>query len=538
MLSPSDLKIRPIIGGPASPTSHLSQFIDTILKPFMFKLPSYVRDSVDLLNQANTWENHEQEEYTLISMDIEAMYMNISEQLGLKAISFFLEKYPDLLCARIPTNFVLEATQLVLRNNVSFFDGEYRRQTHGCAMGSHKSPPYSSLAIGYLENELYERQRNSHGDTYALYVREMLRRFLDDVFIKWRLSLGDANDLLRQMNNLDSHIRFTMEEGRTLPFLDVCFSLSTSNELDTDIYYKETDSHNFVQFFSFHPHKTLTNIPYSLARRICTIVSRTEVRDKRLSELQNFLERKKYPSKVIVNGIERAKAIDRMVLLQPKEHQTTDNNIPFVHTYNCANPDVLDLIRHSSSLLSSSERMNSVMNGRKIIAARRQPPNLKSLLFRPRFEGQSQPPGSVRPCRQVKEKRKGQPCKSCDTINECTSFHFHGSNEPFEIRWHFTCDTMNVLYALTCPTCGLNYIGQTERSVRDRNGDYRRAISDKKYHTQGVHEHLATCGKGTFTMTPFFKITNTNRGHQTILQYELYFIQKYKPALNESKLGK
>ena len=179
------------------------------------------------------------------------------------------------------------------------------------------------------------------------------------------------------------------------------------------------------------------------------------------------------------------------------------------------------------------------MNGRKIVAARRQPANLRSLLFRPRFEGPGQStPGSVTACRKVKKKVRGQPCKCCDNINEVSTFQFHGSDEPFELRWHFTCDTMNVLYALTCQTCGLNYIGQTERSVRDRNGDYRRAISDKKFHTQGVHEHLATCGNGHYLMTPFFKIKSANRGHQTILQYESYFIQKYKPALNESKLGK
>ena len=54
--TPHDLKIRPIIGGPESPTSRLSQLIDILLKPFMKALPSYVRDSVDLLNQANKWE--------------------------------------------------------------------------------------------------------------------------------------------------------------------------------------------------------------------------------------------------------------------------------------------------------------------------------------------------------------------------------------------------------------------------------------------------------------------------------------------------
>ena len=430
--SPSDLKIRPIIGGPTSPTSHLSKFIDTLLKPYMFKLPSYVRDSVDLLNQARDWEKLEQEQYVLISMDIESMYMNISESLGLKAIRFFLEKYPELLPARIPVDFVLEAILLVLKNNISYFDGEYRRQTHGCAMGSHKSPPYSSLSIGYLEHELHERQRNTYGEEYANYILNMLKRFLDDTFLKWRCSLGDPYDLLRDLNSLDQKINFTMEMGESLPFLDVRFKLTASNDLETDIHYKETDSHNFVQFFSFHPHKTLTNIPYSSAIRICTIVSETETRDKRLRELQGYLERKQYPSAVILNGIERAKAIDRNVLLQNSDTPPSNEGIPFVHTFNCANPQVLDIIRESTSILAPSERMKSVMNGKKIIAARRQPPNLRSLLFRPRFDGQTDStPGSITACSKVKRKARGQPCKCCETINECTSFTFHGSNEPF-----------------------------------------------------------------------------------------------------------
>ena len=66
--SPSDLKIRPIIGGPASPTSHLSMFLDKVLKPFMMLLPSFVKDSTDLLRQAQEWENHEDDDYTLITI--------------------------------------------------------------------------------------------------------------------------------------------------------------------------------------------------------------------------------------------------------------------------------------------------------------------------------------------------------------------------------------------------------------------------------------------------------------------------------------
>ena len=232
------------------------------------KLPSFVRDSADLLNQANDWENNPDEEYTLVTMDISSMYMNVSEQLGIKAVRYFLNEFPDLLHPRLNVEFVVDAILLVLRNNVSYFDGTYKRQTHGCAMGSHKSPPYSSLAVGYIEKVTYERLESSKGHEYAIYVSTMLRRFLDDIFLKWRRSLGDPMELFNMLNSIDEKINFTIEMGRKIPFLDVSFTVMEYGSLETDIYYKETDTHNFVQFGSFHPHKTLTNIPFSLARRI------------------------------------------------------------------------------------------------------------------------------------------------------------------------------------------------------------------------------------------------------------------------------
>ena len=190
-------------------------------------------------------------------------------------------------------------------------------------------------------------------------------------------------------------------------------------------------------------------------------------------------------------------------------------------------------------MLAPSPRMSEVMSGKKIVAARRQPPNLKSHLFRPRFDmSPSATKGSVVACKNIPNRKptRGQPCRCCESLNECSSFRFYGSNEDFEIRWHFTCDTRNLLYVLTCSGCNKNYIGQTERTVRDRCGDYRRAISDERFHTQGVHKHIAQCGSGSFKMTPFFKIKSSDRGHNTILTYESNFIKKFKPHLNESKL--
>ena len=72
----------------------------------------------------------------------------------------------------------------------------------------------------------------------------------------------------------------------------------------TDIYFKSTDSKQYLNFKSCRQKPTKTNIPFSLARRICIIVSdRNILKEKRLQELAATLIRRKYPRQVIAMGI-------------------------------------------------------------------------------------------------------------------------------------------------------------------------------------------------------------------------------------------
>ena len=48
--SPSDLKFIPIVAGPVSPTSRLSEVIDILIKPLQEKTKSYIRDDIDFLS--------------------------------------------------------------------------------------------------------------------------------------------------------------------------------------------------------------------------------------------------------------------------------------------------------------------------------------------------------------------------------------------------------------------------------------------------------------------------------------------------------
>ena len=64
-----------------------------------------------------------------------------------------------------------------------------------------------------------------------------------------------------------------------IPFLDILIKCNNDN-IWMDIYYKPTDTHRCLPFSSNHPNHCKKNIPFTMARRICTIVENTETKMK------------------------------------------------------------------------------------------------------------------------------------------------------------------------------------------------------------------------------------------------------------------
>ena len=349
--------------------------------------------------------------------------------------------------------------------------------------------------------------------------------------------IGPVEALVTRMNNIDTNIKFTMEKGSVVPFLDVSFSLNSDKTLSTDIYYKSTDSHNFVNFFSFHPNKTLINVPYTLARRIVTICSDKDKRDFCLDELKGFLLQKKYPLEVINDAIKKASFLDRESLLSAIV-QVKKSTIPFVHTHNDKNPNVTHAIIGGLEMMAPSQRMSSILNSNKVVAARRQPPNMRNMLFHSRYEGtNTKPQNGIFPCTPPDgPPRPGRKCICCDMLETGDTFNFAHHDKPFNILYPFTCETRGVVYVLICDGCGEMYVGKTDRSVRDRAGEHRRAISSGRY-TLAVHKHINQCGAGVFSMAPFYKICPMERGFDLTLTWEDNFIKKFTPSPNRLRLN-
>ena len=217
---------------------------------------------------------------------------------------------------RFSKKMIIDFIEYILSNNVFHFNNSHFRQIKGTAMGSKFAPTYATLVIGYLERQLYGKIEQQMDKKVSEYIKENFWRFLDDCFTIWTMGQKDLMQFYSILNNLDEDIHYVMEFSTdSTPFLDVLI-LKKDNQLITDIYYKVTDSKQYLPFNSCHAKHIKVNIPFNLSKRICTIVSDQRTREKRLSELSSFLEDLNYSKGIIQQGVKKATEIDRITLLE------------------------------------------------------------------------------------------------------------------------------------------------------------------------------------------------------------------------------
>ena len=84
---------------------------------------------------------------------------------------------------------------------------------------------------------------------------------------------------------------------KELPFLDIL--IKNENGEIIDIY---QDTQQYLHFNSHHPQNCLKSTPYTLAWRICTIITNKKLRKFRLKELYIHLHQRGYPKTLINSG--------------------------------------------------------------------------------------------------------------------------------------------------------------------------------------------------------------------------------------------
>ena len=184
MQPPEDLKGRPIVGGPNSPTQGISVLLEKILTPIASCLKTYVKDDWDFIRKL---PSHVDYPCVLASCDVERLYTSIPHDLGLEALSYWIVKKRNLIPERFTKVFILEAASFVLSNNNFQFDIYMFLQLVGTAMGTKFAPRYACLSVGYLEETiLFPRLLPLHFTlTECKLIEEIFKRFMDDGFVLW-----------------------------------------------------------------------------------------------------------------------------------------------------------------------------------------------------------------------------------------------------------------------------------------------------------------------------------------------------------------
>ena len=136
-------------------------------------------------------------------------------------------------------------------------------------------------------------------------------RYIDDIFMVWTHGEDKLNNFITNLNNIHPTIKFTSEHSTTsIPFLDVNIQLA-NRRIETDLFYKPTDKHQYLLHSSSHPFHTKRSIPYSLALRLRCICSTETSFDNRATELKNYLTKRGYKDNFVKEQIRRAKRIPR-----------------------------------------------------------------------------------------------------------------------------------------------------------------------------------------------------------------------------------
>ena len=121
------MRIRPIVSSCDCPTENISQFLEHWLQHLMWTLPSYLKDTNQLINELNFLCIPE------VTVDVKSLYTCIPHDEGIKAC---LLPTKNIHVEQPPTEVLTTLMELVLQNNTFECNNKVYKQIDDVAMGT------------------------------------------------------------------------------------------------------------------------------------------------------------------------------------------------------------------------------------------------------------------------------------------------------------------------------------------------------------------------------------------------------------------
>ena len=159
--------------------------------------------------------------------------------------------------------------------------------------------------------------------------------------------------------------------------------------------------------------------------------------------------------------------MDRGKLLENRNKKNQSDRVPLVLTYSKLLPDVRTILRKHQATLHKSERMREVFDKPPLLAFRRDK-NLCDVLVHRKTD------------KILGQKEENCACDVCKSIIADTISDTKGE-KSYSVVKDATCKDRNLIYALICNRCAKTvYVGETERTLKERTTEHRRDIKFQK----------------------------------------------------------
>ena len=191
------------------------------------------------------------------------LYLNIPDQAGLISLTEALEKR-DI--KKIPTEDLVKMAEFVLNNNNNIFQFKSKayQQKSVTAIRTKFAPPYACIYIDEVDQKCLETQSKKP----LIWLRH-----IDDTFFIWTHGEQKLERFSKDLNNFTPHQSFTYKASKNcIPYLDIKVKLIDS-KLESDLYMKTTDCHQYLHYLTSHPEHTKHSIVCSRTLRVNRLCS-------------------------------------------------------------------------------------------------------------------------------------------------------------------------------------------------------------------------------------------------------------------------
>lgn len=454
--SETDPPYRPIVSGINSLTEKVSEFVDYHIQPLVKTLPSFIRDTTELLNKLRSIQIVDENDW-LVTLDVSSLYTSIPHKDGLEALNHFLNQ----TSLDIPADLILDFTEFILTHNYFLFEKDYYLQLQGTAMGTPLAPSYANLFMGKFEEDFV------YNNPFISSVKVWFR-YIDDCFMIWGGSESELLNFITFLNSRAPTITFSSERDlKSIHFLDVLIS-KQNNEISTTVFRKSTDKNTLLSADSHHPVPLKRGLPLSQLYRIRRICDTDAEFENQSTALLNRFRARGYPDQWLSTAYEKVRCSERSELLMKSKKQSRPFSVNYALTYNGLSRQIKHIVDAHWHILATDPSLKNTFSTRPLFTYKRSN-NLSNLLVRSDVVREDKRASFIKGCFPCRN------CAACPHILKTNSFTNHQTGKVYKIDSLITCTSTKVIYLLQCP-CQMSYVGKTIRSLKTRLSEHKSAI--------------------------------------------------------------